>query len=302
MRIRARDDARGPDRWQASRAALSFCTISVAGTTDSCRRSGRSASGRPGPRGGSRRRRRARRRAPPARVERIAVAGVGIGDDRHVDDIDHRRQPVDNASRGSGRGRGRRPSARSPRRWHRPRGSLLARRAAPKAHHRRRAPRRCGPRQTGSSILSQRPRSLSPSPASGTMSTSGRGHEESGGSAMRRGVLAALAILFGTLSAFAQDLPAKQDWPTKRVRIIVPFGPGATPDMVARLIADHLQQTLGQPFMSRTSPAPAAIPAPTRSPRPSRTATPSASASAGRSRSTRCCSPRCPTIRKRTSR
>ena len=47
---------------------------------------------------------------------------------------------------------------------------------------------------------------------------------------MLRGVLAALAILFGTLSAFAQD------WPTKSVRIIVPFAAGATPDLVARLI------------------------------------------------------------------
>ena len=30
---------------------------------------------------------------------------------------------------------------------------------------------------------------------------------------------------------------AAQDWPTKTVRMIVPFGPGSTPDMVARLIA-----------------------------------------------------------------
>jgi tripartite-type tricarboxylate transporter receptor subunit TctC len=33
-----------------------------------------------------------------------------------------------------------------------------------------------------------------------------------------------------------------QTWPAKTVRIVVPFGPGSTPDVVARLIADGLQQ------------------------------------------------------------
>ena len=33
-----------------------------------------------------------------------------------------------------------------------------------------------------------------------------------------------------------------QDWPTRTVRIVVPFGPGSTPDVVARLVAESLQQ------------------------------------------------------------
>ena len=36
-------------------------------------------------------------------------------------------------------------------------------------------------------------------------------------------------------------MPA-QEWPTKTVRIAVPFSPGSTPDIVARLVADGLQQ------------------------------------------------------------
>jgi tripartite-type tricarboxylate transporter receptor subunit TctC len=65
---------------------------------------------------------------------------------------------------------------------------------------------------------------------------------------MKRGAIAALAVLLGTLSALAQD------WPTKSVRIIVPFAAGATPDLVARLIADHLRDKLGQPFVVENKP------------------------------------------------
>ena len=60
------------------------------------------------------------------------------------------------------------------------------------------------------------------------------------------------AALVGLLVAI---LPVSaQDWPTKAVKIIVPFGPGSTPDIVARLIADHLQKKLGQPFVIENKP------------------------------------------------
>jgi len=52
-----------------------------------------------------------------------------------------------------------------------------------------------------------------------------------------------IALLLGTLPGSAQE------WPTKAVKIIIPFGPGSTPHCVGRLIADRLQQKLGQPFV-----------------------------------------------------
>ena len=65
---------------------------------------------------------------------------------------------------------------------------------------------------------------------------------------MKRLALVLLALLAASLPAFAQD------WPTKTVRIIVPFGPGATPDIVARLLADRLAAKLGAAFVVENKP------------------------------------------------
>jgi tripartite-type tricarboxylate transporter receptor subunit TctC len=66
---------------------------------------------------------------------------------------------------------------------------------------------------------------------------------------MKRGfALAMFSVLLATSPASAQD------WPSKPVKIVVPFGPGSTPDVVARLIADHLQKKLGQPFIIDNKP------------------------------------------------
>ncbi|MBS0246778.1 MAG: tripartite tricarboxylate transporter substrate binding protein [Proteobacteria bacterium] len=48
-------------------------------------------------------------------------------------------------------------------------------------------------------------------------------------------------IAIGLVALAALALPAQaQTWPPKNVRIIAPFGPGSTPDLVARIIADQL--------------------------------------------------------------
>jgi len=62
--------------------------------------------------------------------------------------------------------------------------------------------------------------------------------------------LALLGLVVAALPCPAQT-PA---WPTRQVKLIVPFGPGSTPDVVMRLIADHLQQKLGQTFVVENKP------------------------------------------------
>jgi len=47
---------------------------------------------------------------------------------------------------------------------------------------------------------------------------------------------------------------AAETWPAKAVHIIVPFPPGSSPDLVARMLTDKLAQALGQPVIVENKP------------------------------------------------
>jgi tripartite-type tricarboxylate transporter receptor subunit TctC len=73
---------------------------------------------------------------------------------------------------------------------------------------------------------------------------------------MNRLLLPALVFICAAFSA-ATPLRAQTgatEWPARSVKLYIPFGPGSTPDMVARMIADRLQQKLGQPFVVEDKP------------------------------------------------
>lgn len=62
---------------------------------------------------------------------------------------------------------------------------------------------------------------------------------------------AALAVLLScaALSSFAADA-----WPTRPIKLIVPYGAGSSPDVAARIITDKLSARLGQPFIVENRP------------------------------------------------
>ena len=58
---------------------------------------------------------------------------------------------------------------------------------------------------------------------------------------------ASLAASLGIAALPSHAQTAASDWPKGPVRIIVPYGPGSTPDIMARIVADGLTKRTGQP-------------------------------------------------------
>jgi tripartite-type tricarboxylate transporter receptor subunit TctC len=61
-------------------------------------------------------------------------------------------------------------------------------------------------------------------------------------------------ILLGSATLAPLAAQGQATWPTAPVRIIIPFAPGGVPDIVARLVAPHMQTGLGQPVLVENRP------------------------------------------------
>src|SRR5882672_6398531 len=72
---------------------------------------------------------------------------------------------------------------------------------------------------------------------------------------MRKTIVAATIAL--ALAAGSQPLSA-QDYPSRPVRVVIPFAPGAGTDLLGRLVAGALTQRLGQQFFVENKPGAAA--------------------------------------------
>ena len=66
------------------------------------------------------------------------------------------------------------------------------------------------------------------------------------------GLLGSAALLHGTSRA-------EETWPAKPVKIVVPFGPGGSGDIVSRIVGHELEALAGQPFIIENKPGATAM-------------------------------------------
>jgi tripartite-type tricarboxylate transporter receptor subunit TctC len=63
-----------------------------------------------------------------------------------------------------------------------------------------------------------------------------------------------MRTIVAILGALAINAALAQGYPNRPVRVIVPWPPGQATDISARIVADKLQQSLGQPFVMENKP------------------------------------------------
>ena len=67
------------------------------------------------------------------------------------------------------------------------------------------------------------------------------------------------ALAFLAIGSIAATNASAQSYPTKPVRMVVPFGAGGPADVFARVLAQHLQESLKQNFVVENRPGAGAI-------------------------------------------
>src|SRR5207344_566059 len=63
-----------------------------------------------------------------------------------------------------------------------------------------------------------------------------------------------IAVLFAALALSVGMATAQDQYPSRPVKIIVPYAPGGATDIVARIIGEQMRQNLGQNFVVENKP------------------------------------------------
>ena len=63
-----------------------------------------------------------------------------------------------------------------------------------------------------------------------------------------------LALALICLAASGMTASAQDKYPSRPVKIIVPYAPGGATDITARLFGEQLRQSLGQQFVVESKP------------------------------------------------
>ena len=72
-------------------------------------------------------------------------------------------------------------------------------------------------------------------------------------------MLARAVVLVALASVMALASARAQNWPTRPVKLVVPFGAGGNTDVVARILAARVGSGFGQPFVVENHPGAAGV-------------------------------------------
>ena len=84
--------------------------------------------------------------------------------------------------------------------------------------------------------------------------------KSTGRATSRRGLLAGVGSV-GAGHLLARPALAQAPWPSQTIKLVVPFTPGGSTDLLARIIGQKLEPDLGRPVIIENRPGAGGIPA-----------------------------------------
>ncbi len=70
---------------------------------------------------------------------------------------------------------------------------------------------------------------------------------------MKKGIVAALLLMSGVMAGTSAS-HAEATWPTKPIRLVIPFPPGGGTDILSRIVANEVSQNTKWTFVPDNKP------------------------------------------------